>query len=1029
LARGLITGDADLAAPALRQEVFQYIFNTLRPNGADGKNYMVEYSDLVHAYLPSGSNAFQATSQIAVDAYLGTRVFGLRSSPKTDDFGVNWRTWTKNGKLLVGDNLYLADTLIDEFVTEKKWTGGDLALAYEWDDGVEVWINGLNAQDDWADFSSNAATATKNIIKRGNKTDYLPVVGLKVQLFDNGEIYETRNTANQLVPVWDVDNGAVGKVVITYEYLAQVTKYDATTKTVDFEVFDEVTNTSTSAIPFDVANKVNGRVKFSEIPVDDTFALRDFIVVIPQAGLTQQRNAAGTPASLEGKEFVNDSYFNGTSTNALTGVYEFLGYDRKYISTAFVAGDDNDTNTYDLSIGTASILSVKKAESVQTTVSSFTRQNISTAETWLATVKTGDATYNVNTWYRFGRGQTPGFDAETLFYLDSNGFVIGVSGDTISKATLDYLYVTQLYASNNNFNIPRVQARATLGKSNTESVYDLPVKKTTSGAYVFTINDREVAVPSMADSAAFNDGGYATYIGWYSYKATDAGVVTLKNNQTTGVGATATPIATTATGDYKVGSIVEGTFVRTAGINFTGDNIPNTFTSSGGILADSKTKIYSLGGTYTGYASYPVGHKSGAPDPVWAPGKALAVYDNSGSGVVAAVFVVGTPVTVRTTGYAVIKSLPYQGSTYRPGSVNYEVAGSNANITYAYELDATYSSFSYNIGDIVDVELVDGEYKIIDKRDYKPGAYGTPLYTTVSVTDVHYTKEYFTTSHATTLAQVTPTAATIIFDQYAAQHSGSGVEKQDFPKKGDVVVIGQGETGTEAVIIVAHAGEEAVVYAVESAFGANYTVTTDATGKITAFPTAWATAASAGITDIYKSGTTSDATWKLDAAAQIEKFLNTVPGQTLTVVITSDEATVGSGGAITGTATVTATTSYSYALGNTIVNIPMNLSITGVGFTTTLPAYSTPKELSDINVHVLGVVAGGSVPAGNDSNLNPYFTATENGVYIYGLFAGQSVPVSITGYSRVNTFTELTATSSNWMTLVVSGFTYVLVNP
>jgi hypothetical protein len=675
LARGLITGDADLAAPALRQEVFQYIFNTLRPNGRSGKNYMVEYSDLVHAYLPSGSSAFQATEEIDVDAYLGTRVFGLRDSVKEDLLGVNYRTWTRDGRYLTGT--YLAETEIDTIVTEKTWTGGDLALAYEWDDAIELWVNGSRFVTKYGDYgaytggipdeiaaastvwkklaadSSVTLTGTvgsDDVIRRGSKVEVLPAVGLKVQLFDSGDYTNTRNA----------DNGKIGKVVITYEYLAQITKVDNNAKTIDLEVFDELADGTK-------------KVTVKGYSTDDTYAVRDYVVVILEA----------------------DSLFGYAHTGATAD--------------------------------SASILNLNPAESVEVKATNYTR-NTNYLYVHLATVTAGDQKYIFNSYYRFGDGDVPSFETECLLILDSNGRVIGITGDVAGPAARKYAYVSaiRIYdkdAATSGWGAPSVRAYVTYPLTGDSAYVDIPVKKV-SGVYYAVINGMNVPIASINTDASTGlvvNGVPASDIisgtsydlvyennltGWYWYtSADDASTITLRSNRagTNNYGAIYTHQETNGYifGVGQVSIMASPAMPRGISGGFTSDNA----TVFGGVYADSKTVEYYNGVKYTGYASFPYGIGTGS-----APGGALAIQGPDG--VLDALFVVGedaTPTAPATFG--IIKKLPLLLDTSL-GRLTYEVVGSTGAITSAWEESDNYDP-TYELGDIVDlIRQDDGTYKI-----------------------------------------------------------------------------------------------------------------------------------------------------------------------------------------------------------------------------------------------------------------------------------------------------------------------------
>jgi hypothetical protein len=780
LARGLITGDADLAAPALRQEVFQYIFNTLRPD-PDGlaKNYIVEYSDLVHAYIPSGTNAFEATGQVKIDAYLGARVFGLAVRPVTDDFGINWRTWTKSGRLLVGDNLYLADTLIDEFVTESYVTGGQLALDYQWDNGVEVWVNGVQYSNDVSDyvygtniFGNKSST---DVIKRGNNTKVIEPVGVKVQLFDAGAditgvntttttTSDTTTTMEEIedgvyVPkitttnkpttvvtgvnyaLGNTDNGKVGKVVITYESLAQIKKIDSNAKTIDFDVFDFADNGTVK------------NVHYKNVATDDTFAVNAYVLIIIR--------------TLDDDPYDYDKGVNKETGNA------------------------------------ADVLRIAEATTIERTISNFTRANVDRDYTVLATVTADGEKIFVDSLYKFGRGDTPSFDNPTALILDSNGYVIGWDGDVVSAASLDYLYVKQalVYDGTDPFYPASVRLAVTYGKTGVSDIVTLPLRK--SSPATVTVNGVSKEVHG---NAAYDN----TFIGWYAY------TIDADKNVKLSKGAGSGPIVTgsAASPTFDVGSISAGfgTFPRDIDGGFVSNSVnpPISYVANVPARGDSTTVMYYNGAKYTGYVTFPYSTSA------WTdPGKALLIRDKLN--VTAVIFALGNELpAVAPSTFAVIKTLPYQ-ATYRPDAVNYEVQGNTAAISEAYEPDATVNDFTYNLGDVVNVERQDdGTYKILGLRKTA---------TNWSRTTVSYANPYdrlFTVDTFPGVAlpappggtTVTMTATTPFFDAFAAKYAtgSNGIEARAFPKLGDVVEIFYNSTtyAYEAVVIVAHGNTDDV---------------------------------------------------------------------------------------------------------------------------------------------------------------------------------------------------------------------------
>jgi hypothetical protein len=786
IARGLITGDVDLSAPATRQEVIQYVFNTLRPDpSGNAKNYLVEYSDLVHAYIPSGTSAFQGTQQVNLDAYLGARVFGLKASPDPDDFGVNWRTWRQNGKLLVGDNKYLAETVIDDFVTEKQWTGGDLARAYEWDDAadLEVYVNGLKL----------SSATFLNDITRGSTTIALPYLGANVRLFDNlGDTYTIGNTTGR------VDNGKVGKIVITTERLAQVTKVDAVKQTIDFNLFTR---------SGDASDPGAKKVAVKNFETDDAYAVNDYILVIPK----------------------------GNTDNGGYGIYG-QGYSYTWILA-------------DLKAEPSVILSTAPARSEQIQATSYTRANQGTTTTvQLATVTvSGGDKYIVSGLYAFGLGETPSFTAESTLYLDSKGVVVGVTGDTISAASLKYLYVTgvRVAGPDGSFSPARVRVSVIYADTYAADILDLPITRS-GNTYYATINGAKLVVGGTADTgtlagfsgtyAGGDDKGVALE-GWYWYTSvSDSKVVSLKSNALIGGDKSkpdAFPIQTEAYGSeadgygvYGVGTLTAGSAIIPRGIDGgfiedkDGDGDVDSPLLYGAVRCDSRSVLLYNGIKTTGYSRFPYTANDKSDD-----GYALAIRGKTGY--IDLIIALNTSPTVPAPAtYAIIEKVAYE-AVWEPGTVLYKVVGSTAAITNAgaYEELADTNNPTYTTGDIVNVQADgSGGYKIFAANGADNGIreYSTVAVQGVDkdakpshiVAHVNENHEWFTVTPAIEAMSgsttVTTTTAIPFLDKYYLDEyqSHPDLEKREYPQEGDVLTLyfGAGAFGPalEAIVITLH---------------------------------------------------------------------------------------------------------------------------------------------------------------------------------------------------------------------------------
>jgi hypothetical protein len=736
---------------------------------------MVEYSDLVHAYLPSGSSAFQS-ADIVIDAYLGARVFGLNSSVKADDFGVNWRTWTRNGRNLVGDNRYLAETVIDTLLTEKKWTGGDLALAYEWDDYLEVWINGaesiLSGTTEFTTLGSKLVVKTEPSIKRGSLNAILSEIGWKVQLFDSGEVYRDANNALRQ----GVDNGRIGKIVVTYEYLAEVTKVDSARGTIDLKFWRY-------ADPDAAAVGTVSTYEITDYATDDTFAVKDYVVITLRDGLY-----TGYPGSYWDNENNDDVVDFGERPNG--GVWVDTNNDTIV----------NSEIKYDGVIGSSLILSIAKTEQVSVKSTGYTRGANAGSHVTLATL-TSDATdkYIFDSFYRFGVGDTPNFDGNALLILDSNGRVIGFTGDVAGPAAYKYVYVEDIEIPTVTLGTPRVRASVYYALTGETKIIDLPVKYVSAAVgYAVTINSVDVPLKTGAVDTINTGGGYLVsqgtdkdkLLGWYYYTSTDdASTITLRSNRTAGgvynakVGSITTEFGTDT--PYGVGAIAAG----------SGYARPNPIDAGfaavgfGKIYTDSKTLFYYRGTKYTGYTTWPWNATTGGT------GSALAVRGTDS--IIDAIFVYrGEDIALALTTFAIIKAMPYDWYT-TPGQIQYTVEGSTAAITNAgvYEVN-DYQNPTYEIGDIVLVKQTSDGWEIDDyisaNADLGDGKY--------LVDFAHPTYEYFTVPGAPVTSAIWTTTVPYL-DEVAARRIDAGVtnvKAKTRPDEGDEVRI---ITGLNAMFV------------------------------------------------------------------------------------------------------------------------------------------------------------------------------------------------------------------------------------
>jgi hypothetical protein len=932
----------------------------------------------------------------------------LTKDEDVDVFGVNWRTWRQNGKLLVGANKYIAETVIDNFVTEKKWSGGELALAYDWDKYVELWINGvefnLPFSAAWSAANVGYVTATEPAIKRGSTTAVFDEIGYKVQLFDNGEIIRNANTVDFSKDT--TDNGAVGKIVITYEHLAEVTKVDSTRGTIDLKFWRY-------ANPTAAGTGTVSTYEITDYPTDETFKVKDYVVVILQEGLEP-----GYPGSYYA--LLDDK---GTATTS----------------------DDVWGAKYDGAILAANVLSIAPVEQVSVKATNYTRNANAGNKTTLATLTT-DASdkYIFDSFYRFGLGDVPNFDGNALLILDSNGRVIGFTGDVAGPAAYKYVYVENIEVITQSLGAPTVRASVYNPITGETPIVYLPVKYENS-AYWVTINSVAVPVKTIADTLVgsylvsdSSDTGVKNLLGWYYYTSADsASTMTLRSNRTSG-GVPGYIKAGSIVSDsgpasvYGVGQIDSNGMTRPNPIT-GGFSIPNDPTSYGPIYTDSKTLFYYRGTKYTGYAAFPANATTIATPPAIS-GSALAVR---GSDKIIDVIHVyrGASVAAATSTFAIIKAMPYDWLT-EPGKIKYTVVGSTAAITNAgvYEESDTQEA-TYHIGEIVLVKQVGTEWEIEDKISVSPnGTFTSDANYTVNFAHPDY--EYFTVLGAPVTAAIWTTSVPYL-DGYAAKQIDEGnttFKSKSRPDEGDIVriVIGPNAFFTpevKAVVIDSYnAGATNVRTLIKDALDSNSATYPANAGVL------WNADGSVGTADLVAGnvaglagGVYSDADWKeKDVIPAIQTLLSGIT-PTPTITVTKPTATP-----ITGSISIEATVKYQVT---STTSITLNLTITNVGvITTPRPTFTAPAELASASPVGKTVGATGlwseRVSGQYDGRLDN--ESIPAGAYVFALwdasFAPIAIPSLITGYpTRVNSTGALT--TQTWTNITVGGYNYVILQP
>lgn len=264
--RGILTTNVDYSAPATRDQVAQYSFNALTKP-------LVTFSDLLKEYMDTTS-VFSGVK----NATLGLETFGLKPVEGTDAFGYGSHIWYLGNKAITES--FVSDSIIKSFTSSKLTNKGYMFNQGAWNTSVELWINGYRC-DAVADVAGTEATlgyqdfaTTVFAVKGGTViphlggTDAAPTDALLPGAWVT------------LVDTFGPDgfDGKIDKIVISYEYLAKVTKVNATAGTLDATFY---VGAATSPITGIVA---------------EGFAVGDYILVTP---LNNDPNAASAAQPIQ----------------------------------------------------------------------------------------------------------------------------------------------------------------------------------------------------------------------------------------------------------------------------------------------------------------------------------------------------------------------------------------------------------------------------------------------------------------------------------------------------------------------------------------------------------------------------------------------------------------------------------------------------------------------------------------------------------------------------------------------------------
>ena len=357
--------DATVTAGLIdRDNATQIAFNALISD-------LVAWSELLGAYT-NKANPLAGTT-VGEQTLLGTlaqNIFELTPTYKTDSYGYDTRAWRQNGRVIT--SYYRTGEVIDT-ITDMGTTGNNIYKNYAWEvdrngDAValEIYYNGTPV--------TNTKTGSE-MFKGGDKlskaANALGIAALPA--LGNG---------STVVLVDEDDDGSVDKIVMTYSYLAQVTKVTAATSTSDRKV----------TLNVNVAGVTNAT------PETEKFAKDEYILVTPAGTYTTTPVASysenfGEPLDMTSAEIVTgaiNAYYRNTAT---------------YASSA-MTGLKND--------GSVTVDGTKYSYD-----KSFNSKDVLGADLSAGSYKLNKATYN--------------------FYLDANGYVIGV--EVKQDAINDYAYI------------------------------------------------------------------------------------------------------------------------------------------------------------------------------------------------------------------------------------------------------------------------------------------------------------------------------------------------------------------------------------------------------------------------------------------------------------------------------------------------------------------------------------------------------------------------------------------------------------
>ena len=321
---------------ATREEAAQLAFNALKAN-------MVTYSELFgtySAYAPGIGN----------QQLLGTKaakVFEVETATEQNGYGYDVHYWHYIGAKKAITDTYLSGTIVGT-ETNAGVTYGSLYKTYEW--------NALNGTDSKAEYDREGVEVFVNGTKRMDSVDPDTFRGSDTKPF---ELYN-----GYTATIVDEDNdGDADKIVVVIEYLAEVTKINQATPSVDRSINLTVTDNT-------------GKVTVTNVETED-FEKGDLILVVPSS---DNKDGFKTPLEMKEAEVVTatvTAYYKsdaGKANGSVTAGGVKYNYNGIYAHTADALGYALATSTgaggYSLGKGTynfyldtnGNVIGVKPAE-------------------------------------------------------------------------------------------------------------------------------------------------------------------------------------------------------------------------------------------------------------------------------------------------------------------------------------------------------------------------------------------------------------------------------------------------------------------------------------------------------------------------------------------------------------------------------------------------------------------------------------------------------------------------------------------